>query len=155
MQSKSRLYILFDLSRYVTRQPVKALIKSLAWCSTSGLYVPAPINKKDQPILTPNEERSKKNTYLFLVFVMSLFIRVYSKLSWNLNDQFKIHELIEKKVAYQRRWRRECNPSLSVISETVIAFGRSCLLANTSRVASRSSICQGKGNSRRLFRIYM
>ena len=95
MKSKPRcnqnlvLYILFDLGRYVTRQPVKALIKSLAWCGTSSLYVPAPINNQNPPILTPNEERSKKYIYiyLFLVFVMSLFIRVYGKLSWNLNDQ--------------------------------------------------------------------
>lgn len=40
---------------------------------------------------------------------------------------------------YQRRFRREWRPSLSVISATVIAFGRSCLLANTSTVASTSS----------------
>lgn len=42
---------------------------------------------------------------------------------------------------YQRRWRSECRPSLSVTSETLMAFGRSCLLANTSNTASRSSSC--------------
>ena len=42
---------------------------------------------------------------------------------------------------YQCRWRRECSPSLSVISAAFIAFGRSCLLANTSKTASRNSSC--------------
>lgn len=36
---------------------------------------------------------------------------------------------------YQLRWRSECRPSLSVISAAFIAFGRSCLLAKTSRIA--------------------
>lgn len=39
------------------------------------------------------------------------------------------------------RCRMECKPSLSVTSATVIAFGRSCLLANTSSTASLSSSC--------------
>ena len=45
----------------------------------------------------------------------------------------------ENKVSYQCRWRRECRPSLSVISAAFIALGRSCLFANTSSTASRSS----------------
>lgn len=40
---------------------------------------------------------------------------------------------------YQWRWRREWRPSLSVISAAFIAFGRSCLLANTSSTASLNS----------------
>merc|ERR1711896_90795 len=40
---------------------------------------------------------------------------------------------------YQLRWRSECKPSLSVISAAFMALGRSCLLANTNRTASRSS----------------
>jgi hypothetical protein len=44
-------------------------------------------------------------------------------------------------LIYQCRWRRECSPSLSVISAAFIAFGRSCLLAKTSSTASRSSSC--------------
>eukprot|EP01018_Ginkgo_biloba_P038737 Gb_38389 [translate_table: standard] len=40
---------------------------------------------------------------------------------------------------YQWRWRREWSPSLSVISAAFIAFGRSCLLAKTSKTASRNS----------------
>ena len=43
------------------------------------------------------------------------------------------------KQTYQWRWRRECRPSLSVISAAFIALGRSCLFANTSNTASRSS----------------
>eukprot|EP00001_Collodictyon_triciliatum_P160353 28172_3 len=39
---------------------------------------------------------------------------------------------------YQLR-RRECNPSLSVISAAFIALGKSCLFAKTRRTASRSS----------------
>ena len=41
----------------------------------------------------------------------------------------------------QWRWRRECRPSLSVISAAFMALGRSCLFANTSSTASRSSSC--------------
>ena len=44
---------------------------------------------------------------------------------------------------HQWRWRSECSPSLSVISAAFIALGRSCLLANTSSTASRSSSCRG------------
>ena len=40
---------------------------------------------------------------------------------------------------YQCRCRTECKPSLSVISAAFIAFGGSCLLANTSKVASPNS----------------
>lgn len=40
---------------------------------------------------------------------------------------------------YQWRWRREWRPSLSVISAAFIAFGRSCLLANTRSTASLNS----------------
>jgi hypothetical protein len=47
---------------------------------------------------------------------------------------------------YQWRWRNEWRPSLSVISAAFIALGRSCLLANTSRTASRSSSCKGPAN---------
>ena len=43
------------------------------------------------------------------------------------------------KQTYQWRWRRECRPSLSVISAAFIALGRSCLFANTSNTASLSS----------------
>ena len=42
---------------------------------------------------------------------------------------------------HQWRWRSECRPSLSVISAAFIALGKSCLLANTSSTASRSSSC--------------
>jgi hypothetical protein len=47
--------------------------------------------------------------------------------------------MIWQKEIYQWRWRNECNPSLSVISAAFMAFGRSCLLANTRRTASRNS----------------
>lgn len=40
---------------------------------------------------------------------------------------------------YQFLFRSEWRLSLSVISAAVIAFGRSCLLAKTRRIASRSS----------------
>ena len=43
------------------------------------------------------------------------------------------------KQTYQWRWRRECRPSLSVISAAFIALGRSCLFANTSNTASLNS----------------
>lgn len=43
------------------------------------------------------------------------------------------------KRLYQWRCRREWRPSLSVISAAFIAFGRSCLFANTSSTASLSS----------------
>jgi hypothetical protein len=43
--------------------------------------------------------------------------------------------------SHHLRCRIECRPSLSVTSATVIAFGRSCLLANTNRTASLSSSC--------------
>ena len=42
---------------------------------------------------------------------------------------------------YHCLWRREWRPSLSVISAAFMAFGRSCLLANTRRTASRNSSC--------------
>ena len=43
---------------------------------------------------------------------------------------------------------RLCSPSLSVSSEAVMALGRSCLLANTSRVASlNSSSCNCPGDN--------
>ena len=44
-----------------------------------------------------------------------------------------------RRVLYQGRLRREWRPSLSVISAAFIAFGKSCLLANTKRTASLSS----------------
>lgn len=47
-----------------------------------------------------------------------------------------------KLLAYQWRWRREWRPSLSVISAAFIAFGRSCLFANTSSTASLNSSCK-------------
>eukprot|EP00983_Pelagomonas_calceolata_P101558 1158707-Pelagomonas_calceolata.AAC.3 len=42
---------------------------------------------------------------------------------------------------YQLRALKLCKPSLSVISAGFMALGKSCLLANTSREASRSSSC--------------
>jgi hypothetical protein len=42
-------------------------------------------------------------------------------------------------INYQWRWRSEWRPSLSVISAAFIAFGRSCLFANTSSTASLNS----------------
>ena len=44
-----------------------------------------------------------------------------------------------RQFIYQWRWRREWRPSLSVISAAFIAFGRSCLFANTSSTASLNS----------------
>jgi hypothetical protein len=49
-----------------------------------------------------------------------------------------VKEILRAEI-YQWRWRSECNPSLSVISAAFMAFGRSCLLANTRRTASRNS----------------
>ena len=40
---------------------------------------------------------------------------------------------------YHCLWRRPCKPSLSVISAALMAFGKSCLLANTNRIDSRNS----------------
>ena len=40
---------------------------------------------------------------------------------------------------YQLRWRRDCKPSFSVTSAADMALGKSCLLQNTRRTASRSS----------------
>ena len=40
---------------------------------------------------------------------------------------------------YQLRWRRDCKPSFSVTSAADMALGKSCLLQNTSKTASRSS----------------
>ena len=45
---------------------------------------------------------------------------------------------------YQWRCLREWRPSLSVISAAFIAFGRSCLFANTRSTASLSSSCPEK-----------
>ena len=53
---------------------------------------------------------------------------------------FKNLPLVAQAVwIYQCLFLKECKPSLSVISAAFIALGRSCLLANTSKRASRSS----------------
>jgi hypothetical protein len=57
-------------------------------------------------------------------------------------DCWKRRASDRNKLAYQWRWRREWRPSLSVISAAFIAFGRSCLFANTSSTASLNSSCK-------------
>lgn len=52
--------------------------------------------------------------------------------------------VMKKGKWHQWRWRRECRPSLSVISAAFMALGKSCLLANTSSTASRSSSCTAR-----------
>ncbi len=82
---------------------------------------------------------------------------MHNSYKWSANPQQlpdKLHELScpscpclavhQPKCTHQWRWRSECSPSLSVISAAFIALGRSCLLANTSSTASRSSSCSSE-----------
>jgi hypothetical protein len=66
---------------------------------------------------------------------------------WALRSMLQVHieNASSLHESYHLRWRMECNPSLSVTSATFIAFGRSCLLANTSKTASLSSSCMQSG----------
>ena len=79
----------------LVREPVEALVKTVALHSAGGLNVP--LGKK---------RVSMKKT---------------------------------RKFRFTLRFLRFWSPNLSVSSEAVIALGKSCLLANTNKVASRSS----------------
>ena len=65
---------------------------------------------------------------------------------------FDFQRLVEMFI-YQWRWRKVWRPSLSVISAAFIAIGRSCLLANTSNTASRSSSYKKKKPGLELVRL--
>lgn len=84
----------------LTREPVKALVKSVALHCAGCLNVPL----------------GKKQVSFFL-----------SRKNWRNFRHFTL------------RFLRFWSPNLSVSSEAVIALGKSCLLANTNSVASRSS----------------
>lgn len=79
-------------------------------------------------------------------------LHMYSECTYKPNVPVNLCQQLNQKAcqsmfhmsAYQRRWRRACSPSLSVISAAFIAFGKSCLLANTRSTASRSSSCRDK-----------
>jgi hypothetical protein len=106
------------LVRDVAGQPVKPFIQTLSRSRASALNVPA-TPSKHKPSASSSSQSPR------------------SPMAWHDPRTSSQNPTAD----YQWRCRSECRPSLSVISAAFIAFGRSCLLANTSRTASRSSSC--------------
>ena len=129
-QSTSTVSHILRLAQLV-RQPVQPLIEPMALDCTGCLNIPLEKQWIEKYVLWISRKLSQFNPIHTLNKCFNNGLHPHA---WHGK-----HECLKINFPLTLLFLRLCNPNLSVSSDAVMAFGKSCLFANTNRVASLSS----------------